>query len=350
MELRRKIELELDGWDREFGQREQSFLDTSDTEKRLKEEEEQINKSLDEIVSKFDELLNIMGKKKVEDEIEEKFDSATQDKIIGLGRIIYEEAMLALHLTRDHDILKDRRLIPLKDNPEELNKYIPIDSLKKKVKAHFILAELYSALKVRLDPEINDRSASAEYKKVISEGKLLYERLKKDKDHLERMKVAYEVGASHKRLFDLFVDDKEKSGKKYGAVKKGDSFETDPDFQQAKNWYNKMFDIQNENPDIFFDSQEIFHTEYEFGRYLKDIEVLKGVGCAFQTYKKREVNNEVCKYLQCSKKGKECSHNRFEKDNEENKIKNSDECTLSINNSAYYKGLIARVELRRDIY
>ena len=335
--IRKKSVFSFDKWDKEYEQRAKSFLETEDVKKRIEQEEEQINKSLDETVAKFDLFLNLLDKEHVIVPSGENLDPENYGKITDLSRIIYKEAMLALHLTRDHDLLKNSRLIALKDSPE-LNKYISIDSLKKKVKAHFILAELYASLGVRTDPTIEDRSERVEYEKVIEEGKLLFERLRTD-DYFSQIRLAHDIGASYKRLFDLFVEEEKKSDKNYGKIAKGKSFGFHDYIKYSQKWYNEMFDIQNGNPSISFDPKKIFHTEYEFNRYLHDIEDLIGVGCVFQNYttKQNLGEKEPQKFFTCSKGGKNCKYNK------------NNSCTYSQKSPNYHEGLIARVELMRNL-
>ncbi|MBW2966083.1 hypothetical protein KY342_03190 [Candidatus Woesearchaeota archaeon] len=336
IKLRERITLALNELDKEFEQREKPFLETTNLKERIKQEEEQIDKSLDEAVPTFDELLNLLDKEHVIIPSGKNLNLEKSDKIINSARIIYVRIMIALHLTRDHDLIQNPKLRALKDNPE-LNKYIPIQSLKKKVKAHFICAELYAALGVRIDPTIEDRSERVEYEKVIEEGKLLFKRLKTD-DYFSKIRLAHDIGASYKRLFDLFVEEEKKSEERYGKIAKGESFALHDYIRYSKKWYNEMFDIQNINPDIFFDSKKIFHTEYEFNRYLHDIEDLNGVGCGFQNYTIKEISEEEPqKFFTCSKGGKNCKYNK------------KDSCTYSQENTTYYEGLIARVELMREL-
>jgi hypothetical protein len=354
-ELRKTIEDEFDSWDTEFQQRKQTFLDTQNLRERLRQEKEQISRSLDETVAKFDELLNLLDKEHVIFPSGENLNECNYQKILELSRVIYEESMFALHLTRDHDFIENPQLRALKDNPE-LNKFIPISSLKRKVKAHFILAELYAALGVRIDPELEDRCAIKEYRTVIEEGKMLFKRLqKKGNGFLENSLVssAYNVGASYKRLFDLFVEAEEKDPKKYGRVTTGERSVLHDYVKYSKEWYDQMFDIVQESKDPL-NLEKVFHTDYEFKRYLHDIECLN-LGCIFQSYqsetlywspeRKRDEKDletedpKEAKFFTCSKTGMPCEHNNTE----------GNYCSYP-KDTIYYGGLIARVEIMRDLF
>ena len=162
-QILRTIETEFNRWDTEFESRERTFIDTENIKKKLKDEEEQIAKSLDETVGKFNDLLDLLDKEHVVFPSGTNLNEDNYEKIVDLSKIIYEESMLALHLTKDFDL-------SMKEKVGYLSKPLIIDSLKKKIKAHFILAELYIALGVRIDPSLEDRSAKAEYEKVIAEG------------------------------------------------------------------------------------------------------------------------------------------------------------------------------------
>lgn len=340
IELRKTIEDKFNRWDAEFKEREQGFLDTQDLKERLKQEKEQINRSLDETVAKFDELLNLLDKEHVIFPSGENLNECNYQKIVELSRVIYEEAMLALHLTRDHDFLEHPELRVLKDSPE-LNKFIPLPSLKKKVKAHFILAELYAALGVRLDTELDDKSAIKEYKTVIDEGKILFKRLQKEGNgQLENSLVgaAYNVGASYKRLFDLFVEAEKKDKERYGKVTitKGERSVLHDYVKESREWYNDMFDIAHKKTKTL-DLNKVFNTEYEFKSYLNDINGLN-VGCIFQSC--------VGDNFECSKEGEDCKFIPKKDDHPECKAEKDITCGY-LKNTPYHGGLMIRLEFIR---
>jgi len=330
----RTIEAELNRWDAEFEARERTFLDTTNIRKKLQDEEEQITKSLDETVEKFNELLDLLDKEHVVFPSGTNLNQENYGKIVDLSKIIYEEAMLALHLTKDFNL-------SLKEKVGFLSKPLIIDSLKKKIKSHFILAELYTALGVRIDPSLEDRSAKAEYEKVITEGEQLYGELEnQEEDCPKRIRLSHNIAASYKRLFDLF-EEAERS-EKYGYVKSDKGAEKRHDLiKKARDWYAEMFDIQNTNPNTFFETAKIFSTEYEFKRYMHDIEELRA-GCFFQNYAIKPIDDTKTgkkvahKFFKCSKQGEICRH--YQEGN----------CT-HLEATKDHKNIIARVEIKRNL-
>lgn len=277
VELQTMLESAINRWDAEFEEKERSlekhFADTGDIDKRVKEEEAEIERSLNETNEKFNTLLNLLEKDQVVAPIGEHLDKGDYPKIVGLSKTIYDSAMRTLRLTRDFDAFRK-----LKGRP------IPLDSLKRKVRAHFTLAELYVALGVRIDPSIEDKSARAEYEKVITEGEQLYKELEKQgNSHIDRLRLAHDIAASYKRLFDLYLE-AEKS-EEYGFVKDGK--ERHELITKARKWYHKMFDIANRVETFTSeDAKKLFPTSYEFNRYLADIKELEA-GCVFQVKAKR---------------------------------------------------------------
>ena len=341
--LRTTIEEAFDEFDQELREKERSILDTQNLVERIRKEKEQINRSLDETVSKFDELLNLLDKEHVVFPSKENLTESNYERILELSRVIYKESMLTLHLTRDQDLTENPKLKELRGTPE-INKYIPIESLKRKVKAHFILAELYAALGVRTSPHLKDRSAIKEYEKVIDEGKILFKRLGREKDEfLENslISIAYNLGASYKRLFDLFVEAEKKDDSKYGKVTKGERSVLHDYVKSSREWYNEMFDSAHRGDSILLN--QVFHTEYEFKRYLHDINQLK-LGCIFQRINsKDDSKEESAQYFQCSKKGEYCGFIPTKEDDSGCKTKIDDTCSY-LKNTPYYGGLIVRIE------
>ena len=331
----RTIEAEFNRWDTEFEARERTFIDTADIQKKLQDEQEQIAKSLDETVEKFNELLDLLDKEHVVFPSGTNLNQENYEKIVDLSKIIYEEAMLTLHLTKDFDL-------SVKEKVGFSIQSIINDSLKKKIKAHFILAELYTALGVRTDPSLEDRSAKAEYEKVIAEGEQLYGELKHEgEDCLKRIRLSHNIAASYKRIFDLFEE--AQRSEKYGYVKGSKGAEKRHDLiKKARDWYAEMFDIQNTNPNTFFETAKIFPTEYEFKRYQHDIEELKA-GCFFQNYAVKpeddpETGKKVAhKFFKCSKLGEPCKHYQ-------------DRHCIHLEGTRDHANTIARVEIKRNLF
>ena len=108
-----KIESVFDKWDAEFEKREedlkQHFADTLSLDQRLNEQAEKIESSLEQTSEKFDTLLNLLDKEHVIFPSGENLNEKNYEKIIGLSKFIYEEAMLALHLIKDYDALRKFR-------------------------------------------------------------------------------------------------------------------------------------------------------------------------------------------------------------------------------------------------
>ncbi|GAF95934.1 unnamed protein product, partial [marine sediment metagenome] len=134
-----------------------------------------------------------------------------------------------------------------------------------------------------------------------------------DNGILTRARVAHDVGASYKRLFDLYLE-AEKT-EKYGYVMQEKGIKRRHDLiRQARKWYYRMFDLSHELEGRFT-LKDIFPTEYEFKRYLRDIEELE-VGCVFQRYvteesteKDPETGREIpIEYFDCFKTGEDCNH------------------------------------------
>jgi len=273
--LQSRLEAAIGRWDAEFEEREarleKHFADTTDFDRRMQEESAEIEQSLAEANARFDMLLNLLGKEHVTHPFGE-IDERDFPRIEELGEFIYPTAMRSLRLTRDFDAFRQLRGIE-----------VPLDSLKRKVRIHFLLAEWYVALGIRLDPSLEDKSAKAEYLKVIKEGEPLFRALEEQGNALvKRLRVAHNVAASYKRLYDLY-EEAEKS-ERYGFH--GDSEERHELIEKAREWYHKTFDIANITKSL--DVRTVFSTAYEFRRYLKDIEELEA-GCVFQLlYEDRE--------------------------------------------------------------
>ena len=281
-------------WHSEFEHRErdleQHFADTANTEQRIQEEEAQIEENIHKTHQNFDELLNLLDKEHVVLPSGKNLTEENYPKIDQSGGTIYEEAMLSLRLQRDIDNFRRSKGIE-----------IPLDSLKRKTRLHFILAEFYIATGLRTDPCIEDMSARAEYEKVTVEGEQLYKELERQGNGIAtRVRVAHDIGASYKRLFDLFEKIEDHENIDYNEIEH-------ELIKNAREWYHKMFDIANRSEN--FDAREIFSTAYEFNRYHRDIKELE-VGCSFQVkdknrpvfrcqnpYKCFHENRRYCYYL-----------------------------------------------------
>ncbi len=155
-----------------------------------------------------------------------------------------------------------------------------------------------------------------------------------------KARLAHKIGASYKRLFDLY-EEAEKS-EKYGYVVVGGSEKKHDLIKKARDWYIEMFDIQNTNPNTFFETEKIFPTEYEFKRYLHDIEELNA-GCFFQNYAIKPVDDPETgrptahKFFKCSKQGEPCKHYQ-------------DEHCTHLEGTREHGNIIARVEVKRGIF
>jgi hypothetical protein len=305
-ELTSRLAVVITNWHSEFETREkglETHYDTISLRQRMAEEEAQIDKSLHETCEKFDALLELLDKEHVVMRSGENLNQENYPKIEELSQIIYEEAMLALRLQRDFDAFRKLKGIEA-----------PSDSLKRKARLHFILAEYYIATGIRTDPFIKDMSARAEYEKVINEGKELYDILKEQGNGiLTRARTAHDIAASYKRLFDLF-EESDKSDVYGYMIKENTEIRIHPWIKEARRWYYIMFDISHELEGRF-EAKDIFHTNYEFKRYLRDIEELE-VGCTFQQYtvdksqqvKREGIGLEPLKYFECFKTGETCKH------------------------------------------
>ncbi|MBW2977647.1 hypothetical protein KY331_02270 [Candidatus Woesearchaeota archaeon] len=307
IEVTSRLANAISRWHAEFESRgkdlEQSFADTSSAEQRMIEEEKQIEEGIHITHKNFDELLDLLDKEHVVLPSGENLTEENYPKIDQFGGATYGGAMLSLRLQRDIDDFRRWKGID-----------IPLDSLKRKTRLHFMLAEFYIATGLRIDPCIKDMSARAEYEKVIKEGKKLYEILKEQGNGvLTRARLAHDIGASYKRLFDLFSETEK--AEKYGYFIREDGREKRHELiRDARDWYYRMFDLSHELEGKFT-TVDLFHTEYEFKRYLRDIGELD-VGCVFQRYMTEklpepdpETEEEYANYFDCFKTGETCQYN-----------------------------------------
>lgn len=310
-ELARRIEDAFEEFDRLETEEYHRFIEdhaNAKKETRICDEEIKIDHCLEETRASLNDLLNLLEKEHITSIDPETLDPEKYDSILNLSKTIYIDATLALHLQREHDFEQDKPLRGLQEKIDGMNQNvkkemgtaylqrIPVMSLAHKVKAHFILAELYTALGVRMDPEKTDKSARADYEKVIQEGEELYERLQDESDSLKII-LAHDIATSYKRLFDLFTQDEQ--GKEYGRMDSDGKFHEY--IIEARKLYHKMFE-KNQKHD--FPTQKIIPTTYELTRYLRDIEKLD-IECAFQ-----KLTGDETEFTCNTYEEKNCNHNQ----------------------------------------
>ncbi|MBW2996443.1 hypothetical protein KY332_04025 [Candidatus Woesearchaeota archaeon] len=330
IELAEQIERDFNSWVAEIDKEEKSISQIFTLEDKIAKAEEYLNHSLPETRENFDSLLNLLDRERVYVPEGKELTPESYSKAKPLVKSIYKEASKTISITKDKDLIEKPEIQGL--NEYDANKLISLKSLKTIVKARFLLAELYTALGIRLDPALKSRSASAEYRKVIEEGEELYERLEQvDNAKILKIRLAHDIGAAYKRRYDLFFDsDKKIDSDRYGIIET----ETNPnktkptmhdDVKNSRKWYWKMFDATQQNPGEF-NSSEIFSTEYEFRRYSADVEDLK-VGCVFQ---KLESSKFLCskQELTCTdREGSTCYHLRRNKKEYDSVLERAKEMT-----------------------
>ncbi len=307
IELAKDIESDFEVWAEEITQEEKPILETAGLEAKLAKEDIEIAHSLETTRASFDALLNSLDREHVYVPEGQELNKAQYILVRDLVKEVYKGASKIIDLTKDHDLSENPSLLDLPES--EADKHISLKSLKTKVKAHFILAELYTTLGIKLNPESTSRSAKADYDKVIEEGEKLYSRLSEmENGKLLKLRLAHDIGSAYKRRYDLFFDsDKKIDSDRYGMIetetdpKKESKPILHPEIRKSREWYWKLFDKTQTRKEPF-DSTEIFPTEYEFRRYLKDIEKIKEVGCAFQKY--------ILDEFDCSKSHGDCEYKK----------------------------------------
>lgn len=263
----------------------------------LLKQAERVEQHLGEARSGLDDLLNLLQAKSVTDVDGTRLTKEEAKHVAAVAERVYISAKTAFALRTDADkVLKElakKRSYPPADKETEKSL-----SLGHHVKAHFILAELYTALGVRVDRTINN------YDAVIEEGKQLYKKLydfaeqngRPARFYVDMVMLAYDIGAAHKRKYDL----EHKDDPHYGYDIKGTRIEMrveigengkeqvfeeevpipkiNPQYREARAWFHRMADLINLHN--LQDISSIFPTRYEFERYLEDISQLR-VACVY---------------------------------------------------------------------
>ncbi|MBW3016902.1 hypothetical protein KY316_00895, partial [Candidatus Woesearchaeota archaeon] len=222
-------------------------------------EEELAKHCLENTRKQFDELTKRLNLDYIGQHVEVSDNAA--EFALSAAPTIYKEGLLAIHLSSEALMLKRPKLRGLEANTFDLYEVMDVKTLKQKIKAHFMLGELMYALQVRVSRE-GPRTPRAEYEKVTEEGAVLDERLERnERFSLIRIRLCHDVGAAHKRLYEL--------------SQRTASAQAD----KAKHWLWNMFDINLHDK---FDLEEVM-TPHEFRRYIRDVEEI-GIGCVFMLY------------------------------------------------------------------
>jgi hypothetical protein len=316
LKLSKRIEAEFDRCDAEENKGETQILHALEglgAEARKTEEEILLRHNFEETRKNFDTLLDILDKDHVTDKNGDHVNSEDQETVVDLSVKIYQKAMTSLHLSRGLlKFISPELTDKLNDTKQDISDYLSLAQLKRKVDAHFILGELYAATGVRMDPKRADRSARVEYEKVIQEGEDLFKKLGKaesDEERMFRARLAYKIGASYKRLYDLFVNTSNGDGKEslYGLCPEK---KTRHDyFKKARHWFHTLND---EKLEVGETEMRLFATNYEFRRYLRDCSEL-GVACVFIKLKGLAFNcskivGEQCGYMLSEEKERLCTY------------------------------------------
>ncbi len=168
-----------------------------------------------------------------------------------------------------------------------------LKSIRHHIQAEFTLAELYLALGVNIE------EAQQKYRQITKEGPQVFKRMK---DHsnpglvVPMIRLAYKIGTSHKRLFDIEYhifdsipktievvrgpDDSSVESLNYGQTldEKGRRKGPHPDYMKAREWLWQLFDL-NQMAKLT-DLQNLEFSHYEFMLYRKDVADLR-IGCVF---------------------------------------------------------------------
>ncbi len=276
-ELVARIEAEFDEFDRLEADQLKIILDEHKhvAEEVLGEKEEE---EISHFLTKTGEKLNQLRSSLQGINLEGQLSSEEYKTIIGLAKDAYIAPMLTLHLISSYD-LENPDIKSKYDGGIPLPKTEPVDSLHKKVKAHFALGELYFVLGIKTSTEIKDRSAFAEFKKVIDEGLDIYAGFldsskKGPEEFLKVIRLARDIATSYVRLAALYS-------------KEGKDEEAEDNRAQAHGHFDKMFRLNNSNG-IPCDMDTVFPSKEAFARYLTDIHDI-GALCVFQYEKDGEI-------------------------------------------------------------
>ncbi len=267
-ELGKILEPEFDKADRRESRKFSKIAGSDEsTETKIDLEAELVKHCLQNSRGMFDNLLtNHLKLEYVGQNVQ--VDEKNVDGIANIALQIYEDSLMAMHLERNIQLLEDPTL--RKKDPEiyDINQAASVKTLKQKIRAHFTVAELLTALKVRIKSQ-EPRSPIGEYVKVVQEGAIMDDKLYDNgKYPLIRVRLALDIGTSYKRLYDL--DKNEMNPHKTRANM----------LVEAKSWLWRMFDINIHNK---YPIERVLPTEYEFKRYIKDVKD-SGVGCVFMNY------------------------------------------------------------------
>jgi hypothetical protein len=292
--LQQRIEESFDSWDSEFEKKENKFwssIDALAVDEHKKISQKSIEHNFEETRHMFDKLLKLLEKDHVISPNGTKVSPENEDYLIGLSMKIYNKTMTSLRLARHLIGLSHPEAAEMiRDSYKDVSEKTPFNLLRRKVDAHFILAELYAALDVRTNLSLADKSVRAEYMKVAAEGEIAYNTLGNSKEDLiMKMRMAYKIGASYKRIYDMFLrplaeqlnkscTDPEQSARlRYGLQPSLKAKSLHKYIREAREWYHKLFEAKAQLDGKAF----LFATDYEFRRYLTDIQDLE-IECAFQ--------------------------------------------------------------------
>jgi hypothetical protein len=268
----------------------------------LYSETDEVAKWLTEAREGLDGLLKLLQTNNVVVVNEENLGEDNREEVVELASKIYTAAKLALHIRHDADeVLKDfnRKRKGVTSNDKYIAK---VHSLTQSIKSHFILTEVYTALGVRFDLTIKN------YNAVIEEGKELYRKLKNFAEnngkpatfYMMMITLAHDIGAAYKRKYDLENPNTNHYGYDQVGIKSHHEYQTDKngneslvekqdplvkvngEYMKARKWFHTMSDLMQIHD--LQDISSIFHTQYEFDRYLEDIYQLK-VACIYSGVK-----------------------------------------------------------------